>query len=156
MTKDARDTIYYKRSRFVTRLPVGLRYTEAHYWLEDRAGVWRIGLTKFATRMLGDLVEYDFNVRAGDRVGTGQTIGWMEGFKAVTDVYSVAEGDFVRVNPALAEDITLVETDPYAHGWLYEVRGEAEPANLDVHGYVSVLDATIDRLLLSRHEEGPR
>lgn len=154
MTRPA-DTIPYKRSRFSTRLPVDRRYTAAHYWLrEETPGVWQVGFTKFATRMLGDLVEYDFSVGPGDAVTVGQDIGSMEGFKAVTTIYSVADGQFLGAGDALRSDITMAETDPYGRGWLYRVHGRSDPASVDVHGYVALLDTTIDRLLASRHEAG--
>lgn len=155
MSSKPLDTVYYKRSRFSTRLPVGRRYTASHYWLlEEEPGVWRIGLTKFATRMLGDLVEYEFTVTPGGAVEIGQKIGWIEGFKAVTSVYSVAAGEFLGVNSRLESDVTLVDTDPYGKGWLFHVRGQPDPESADVHGYVAILDATIDRMLRSRHEGG--
>lgn len=144
--------VRYKRSRFSTRLPTARKYTRAHYWLEKREpGVWRIGFTKFATRMLGDLVEYSFAVEAGQAVEVGQEIGWIEGFKAVTNVYAVASGEFAGANSGLESDITAVENDPYGAGWLYEVRGEPEPECVDVHGYTAILDATIDKMLQGRH-----
>ena len=119
------ETVFYRRSRFATRLPVDRLYTPAHYWLvEEEPGVWRVGLTGFATRMLGDLVEYGFSVKPGGAIDVGQTIGWLEGFKAVADLYSVARGEFLGANEALAGDITLVESEPYKRGWLYRVRGE--------------------------------
>jgi len=148
-------TVQYKRSRFLTRLPVDRRYTAAHYWLqEESSGVWRVGLTKFATRMLGDLVEYEFSVQTGDTIAIGQELGWLEGFKAVTNLYSVAAGEFLSVGDGLCSDITVVESDPYGAGWLYRVGGAPDPASVDVHGYVAILDATIDKLLQSRHEKG--
>lgn len=154
MTRPA-DTIPYRRSRFSTRLPVDRRYTAAHYWLrEETAGVWQVGFAKFATRMLGDLVEYDFSVKPGDAVTVGQDIGSIEGFKAVTTIFSVADGEFLGAGDTLRSDITIAETDPYGRGWLYRVRGRPDPASVDVHGYVAMLDATIDRLLASRHEAG--
>jgi glycine cleavage system H protein len=148
-------TVFYKRSRFSTRLPVDRRYTAAHYWLfEELSGIWRVGFTKFATRMLGDLVEYDFNVTRGMRVSVGQEIGSIEGFKAVTTLYCVAEGEFLGIGDDLQSDITAVESDPYGRGWLYRVSGRPDPGSVDVHGYVAILDATIDRLLASRHAAG--
>jgi glycine cleavage system H protein len=145
-------TVFYRRSRFATRLPRDRRYTPAHYWLlEEEAGVWRVGLTGFATRMLGDLVEYDLSVKPGATIEVGQTIGSLEGFKAVAELYSVASGELVGGNPDLAQDITLVEGDPYRRGWLYRVRGQAADGHLDVEGYVAVLDATVDAMLKNRH-----
>lgn len=152
-TSPASRFIRYKRSRFATRLPVDHRYTRSHYWLKrDDSGCWRIGLTTFATRMLGDLVECTFAVGPGDPVEIGQPIGSIEGFKAISDIYAVASGRFVGANEALDTDITLVESAPYGDGWLYVVDGTADPENLDVGEYVHVLDATVDRMLASRRE----
>jgi glycine cleavage system H protein len=103
--------------------------------------------------MLGDIVEFDFKLNAGMLVEPGQLIGWTEGFKAMSDVYSAASGEFLGANPALAGAITLIDHDPYGKGWLYQVRGRPDPGSLDVNGYIAVLDATIDRMLRSRHEE---
>ena len=154
MSQASAETIYYKRSRFSTRLPVDRRYTGAHYWLlEESAGVWRVGFTKFATRMLGDLVEYEFSVPPGGTVSIGQNIGWIEGFKAISTIYSVAEGEFLGLNEMLQRDITSVESHPSGDGWLYRVRGRPEPKSVDVHGYVALLDATIDKMLKSRYQQ---
>ena len=155
MTQPREEVIAYKRARFATRLPVARRYTLSHFWLrEEEPGVWQIGFAKFAARMLGEMVEYEFSVAAGSPVEVGQPIGWVEGFKAVSDLYSVASGEFLGPNPALARDITLVDTDPYEKGWLYRVRGAPDRASVDVHGYMAALDATIDKMLQSRYYKG--
>ena len=155
--RPAGETVRYKRSRFATRLPAHYRYTRAHYWLhrERDDGPWQVGLTTFATRMLGDLVECNLTVASGDPVAVGQRIGAIEGFKAISDLYAVAGGRFAGANGAVDMDITLVESAPYADGWLYAVDGDADPDSLDVEGYISVLDATIDRMLATRGEGDP-
>jgi glycine cleavage system H protein len=148
-------THYYKRSRFSTRLPKNLRYTAAHYWMgEEEPGIWRVGLTKFATRMLGDLVECEVSAPLGAEVQPGQVVGWVEGLKAVSDVYCVMAGEFLGSNPELAIDISLADTDMYGRGWLYKVGGRPEADSLDVDGYVAVLDATIDKMIESRYDSG--
>jgi glycine cleavage system H protein len=152
------ERIHYRRSRFATSLPGDRRYTAGHYWLlrDEGAGSdrWRIGLTKFATRMLGDPVELDFEIEPGAPIETGQVIGWLEGFKATTDIYAPLPGAFAGINPDLESEIALINTDPYGRGWLFEVCGHPGEDGLDVHGYVSVLDATIDRML-GKHHESP-
>jgi glycine cleavage system H protein len=148
-------TVVYKRSRFSTRLPAGYLYSPAHYWLREAAsGVWQIGFTKFASRMLGDIVELDFKVPAGAAIETGQVIGWTEGFKAMSDIYSAASGEFLGPNLALAREITLIDHETYGDGWLYSVRGRPDAAAMDVNRYVAVLDATIDKMLRGRHDQG--
>ena len=147
MQDDRKETIYYKRSRFSSRLPVDRLYTPSHFWAaEVEPGVWRVGFTKFATRMLGDLVEHGFSAKPGDAVTVGQTIGWVEGFKALTDLYCVIDGAFLGGNPALEQDVTLTDSDPYGQGWLYAARGTPEPNSVDVHGYTQLLDLTIDKM----------
>jgi glycine cleavage system H protein len=147
------EDIHYKRSRFSTRLKPDRSYTAGHHWLlRGENDLWRVGLTKFAVRMLGEAVELGFDVQAGAEVKTGQAIGWIEGFKAITDLYSPMGGRFEGSNPELDKEIKLVQTDPYGRGWLYSVRGTPGSGGLDVQGYVAVLDATIDKMLGQRHE----
>tara|TARA_B100000029_G_scaffold400395_1_gene399317 strand:- start:29 stop:484 length:456 start_codon:yes stop_codon:yes gene_type:complete len=145
--------IQYKRSRFSTRLLEHRLYTAGHSWLEqEEEDLWRIGFTKFAVRMLGEIVELGFEVEPGAEVDTGQVIGWMEGFKAVTDVFSPLAGRFEGFNPAVDEKVALLTSDPYGKGWLFRVRGRPGDDCLDVHGYVSLLDTTIDKMLGQRHD----
>lgn len=147
-------SVYYRRSRFTTHLPRDRRYSPAHYWLlEESAGVWRVGLTKFATRMLGDIVEFELSVAPGATVGVGDDIGSIEGLKAVTTVFAAGAGRFLGEGTALRQDVTLAESDPYGDGWLYRLQGTPASDAVDVHGYVAILDATIDRMLTGRHDE---
>ena len=103
MTKQPQETIRYKRARFKTSLPAGRLYSASHFWMEEQeeAGVWRVGFTKFATRMLGDMVDHDFEAQPGMAIKPGQILGWVEGFKAISDVYGFCTGEFIGVNPAL-------------------------------------------------------
>ncbi len=147
-------TIPYKRSRFTTQLPVDYFYTPSHAWLarqaEDR---WRVGITKFATRMLGELVDHGWELKTSSPVACGQVIGWLEGFKAITDIFCVVEGNLAEVNTVLKEKITLVNKDCYGQGWLYEGRGQPDARCMDVHAYARLLDKTIDKILEKQKAE---
>jgi glycine cleavage system H protein len=153
MSESRSGTVYYKKARFLTHLPEGRLYTRSHFWLfEMSSAVWRVGMTKFASRMLGDVVEFGFSVQSGASVEIGQNMGWIEGFKAVSDIYCVAGGEFLTANPALDSDITLLDSKPYGEGWLYEVRGAPDAQVVDVAGYVAILDATIGKMIEGRHD----
>src|SRR5258708_34476046 len=103
MTQLREEVIAYKRARFATRLPVARRYTLSHFWLrEEEPGVWQIGCAKFAARMLGETVEYEFSMAAGAPVQGGQPIGWVGGFKAVSEPYRVGAGQLHGPTPAQA------------------------------------------------------
>lgn len=154
MTTSRDATVYYRRSRFTTRLPRNRRYSPAHYWLlEEAPGIWRVGFTQFATRMLGDFVEVEFRAAPGSAIAVGDDIGTVEGLKAVTTVFAAGTGTFLDEGAPLRADITLAESDPYGAGWLYRLQGTPAPDALDVHGYVALLDGTIDRMLASRHAD---
>ena len=139
----------FKHARFSARFPASYRYARSHYWMaevEGEPGLWRVGFTKFATRMLGELVEAEWKRSDGDVIGAGDQIGWVEGFKAASDVFCVMDGSFVRGNPALDEDACIIRSSPYGDGWLYEARGEPEEESLDIEGYFALLDATITKM----------
>ena len=147
------EEIPYKRSRFSTRLLENRLYTAGHSWLEEEENdLWRIGFTKFAVRMLGEIVELGFETEAGADVETGQVIGWTEGFKAVTDIFPPLTGRFEGFNAAVENQVTLLTSDPYNMGWLFKIRGRPSDDCLDVQGYVTLLDTTIDKMLGQRHE----
>ena len=150
----AREWIKFKHARFTARFPSDYRYSRSHYWMAlvpGEPGEWRVGFTKFATRMLGELVDFNFKVQPGEAVAPGMEIGWVEGFKAASDVFCVMQGTFAGSNPALAADACIVRSDPYLDGWLYAVQGEPEEGHLDVHGYIAMLNATITRMAEEEH-----
>jgi glycine cleavage system H protein len=147
-------TLYYKRSHFVTRLPVAYRYSRSHAWIaQQETDTWRVGLTKFATRMLGEVVDHGFETSPGAPVKPGQVLGWIEGFKAISDVFCVGLGEFAGSNAALENEINLISKDPYGQGWLYLVKGQPDPRCVDVEEYRAILDATIDRILEKQKTE---
>ena len=141
-------TSFYKRSNFVTHLPTDFLYSPSHFWLARIEGDrWRVGFTKFATRMLGEIVDVQIEKTAGAALANGEIIGSIEGFKAISDIYCVVDGTFLAANPTLKTDIELVGREPYGGGWLYEVEGRPDERCGDLASYRALLDATIDRML---------
>jgi glycine cleavage system H protein len=141
-------TLLFKRTHFATRLPVDYVYSPSHFWAREMAdGVWRIGFTKFATRMLGDMVDHGFEVKAASAIEPGQILGWVEGFKAISDVYAFTRGEFTGTNIALQTNIALINKKPYGGGWLYEARGTLDDKCVDAEGYAAILNQTIDKML---------
>jgi len=141
--------IRYKHARFSARLPAHFRYSLSHYWMvedPETPGLWRVGFTKFATRMLGELVEAQFEVKPGDTVSSGDQIGYVEGFKAASDLFCVMDGAFAGGNPILEVDACIVKSSPYVDGWLYAVEGRPEETSVDVHGYIEHLNALIEKM----------
>ena len=146
-------TLFFKRSHFATHLPVDALYSPSHYWLaRDAEGAWRVGFSKFSVRMLGDLVDQGFEASEGATIRPGQILGWIEGFKAISDVYGVIDGVFLGGNPALKGKLALVNDDPYGAGWLYRAKGEPDRNCMPALDYVNLLNATIDRMLAQQKD----
>ena len=142
------NTIHFKRSHFATQLPADALYSPSHYWLaREPDGVWRVGFSKFAVRMLGELVDQAFEIPEGSAVQPGKIIGWIEGFKAISDIYCVVEGVFCGGNPSLKGQLDQINQAPYGAGWLYRAKGEPDRNCMPVLDYVNLLNATIDRML---------
>ncbi|MBL9132503.1 MAG: glycine cleavage system protein H [Verrucomicrobiaceae bacterium] len=148
--------VRFKHARFSARFPDTFRYSRSHYWMSEvEPGLWRVGFTKFATRMLGELVDCEWKPAEGAAVMPGDTVGWVEGFKAASDVYCVMQGQFAGGNALLKADACIVRSDPYEQGWLYAVRGQPEADSLDVQGYIAFLGEKIQRMAEEGHgEEG--
>ncbi len=165
------ETVRFRHAHFSARFPVNCLYAPSHFWMRPADGgpvgdagtpidatttqrLWHVGFTKFATRMLGELVEMVLDVKPGEQVGGGNRLGTVEGFKAVSDLFCVVDGTLSAANPALTAEACLTHSDPYGAGWLYAVQGTPTPGHLDVHGYVALLTEQIDRLQASRYSDG--
>ncbi|MEU6235885.1 glycine cleavage system protein GcvH [Kitasatospora sp. NPDC047058] len=115
--------------------PTHLQYTKEHEWLtaaED--GVSTVGITKHAADALGDIV-YVQLPEVGDTVTAGETCGELESTKSVSDLYSPVTGEIVEVNEAVADDNSLVNSEPFDGGWLFKVRVEATDELLSAAEY---------------------
>ena len=92
-------------------------------------------------------------IKPETQIQPGQILGWVEGFKAISDVYSFSEGQFVGTNPALQQNITLINKKPYREGWIYEVKGQLDNKCIDAEGYAAILNQTIDKMLEQQQAE---
>lgn len=148
MNNEVPGRLRYQRERFAMEIPAAYLYSPTHFWIAPQVeDIWRVGLTKFGTRMLGEMVDHAFSVAPGAVVVGGQVIGWVEGFKAISDLVCLVKGRFVGGNPALVADLNVVNRDPHGEGWLYAVRGQPDAKCITAEGYVKVLDQSIDELI---------
>jgi glycine cleavage system H protein len=112
-------------------LPSGLLYTAEHEYLArtDEDEVYRVGITDYAQGELGDVVYVELP-GPGDSFNQGDTFGTVEAVKAVSDLYMPVTGEVVEVNEALADDPSLINSDPYGGGWMITIRVK-EASQLD-------------------------
>ena len=129
----------------MTVYPEELKYTSEHEWVRvpgEAEGSVRIGITHFAQDALGDIV-YVSLPEVGESVTSGTTVGELESTKSVSDVYAPVAGEVVAVNGSLDATPELVNNDPYAGGWLFEVV-PSDPSQLDALLDADAYQATLE------------
>lgn len=98
-----------------------LKFTITHEWLKEGNGEVTIGITDHAQELLGDMVFIELP-EVGDQVSAGEELGVVESVKAASDFYAPISGIVSAVNELVAENPALVNTDPYAAGWLVKIK----------------------------------
>jgi glycine cleavage system H protein len=102
------------------QFPADLRYTKDHEWIKLDGTTATIGITDFAQSELGDIVYLDINT-VGSSLAAEAVFGTVEAVKTVSDLFLPMAGTITEVNPALASNPELVNTDPYGQGWMVKV-----------------------------------
>ena len=113
-------------------IPEDLRYTAEHEWVRQPGSVdgsVRVGITDFAQDALGDIVFVDLPA-VGVAMTGGEAVGELESTKSVSEIYAPVSGEVVARNESLDATPELVNSDPYAAGWLFEMV-PSEPEQLD-------------------------
>ena len=101
--------------------PDDLHYTKDHEWIRVEGETGTIGITYFAQEQLGDVVHVQLP-RVGEKFAARDTFGEVESVKTFSELYTPASGEVVEVNEALADAPELVNSEPYAGGWMIKIR----------------------------------
>jgi glycine cleavage system H protein len=110
-------------------VPEDLRYTAEHEWIKVTDGTLRIGITDHAQEALGDIVFVTLPA-VGTQVEKGQPLGEVESTKSVSEIFAPVSGEVTGRNETLDARPELVNADPYAEGWMIEIR-PSDPAAVD-------------------------
>ncbi|EAR13499.1 glycine cleavage system protein H [Polaribacter irgensii 23-P] len=122
-------------------IPVALKYTKDHEWIQIEGKIATVGITDFAQGELGDIVYIDVDT-LDDTIAEGEVFGSVEAVKTVSDLFMPLTGEIIAFNEALEDDPELVNSDPYDKGWMIkiEISDESQIADL--------LDAAAYELLI--------
>lgn len=106
--------------------PENVRYTKDHEWIRIEGDEAVVGITDFAQRELGDIVYVEVET-VGQAMAEGAVFGTVEAVKTVSDLFLPVSGTILELNPKLAGNPELVNSDPYGDGWMVRMRLE-DPA----------------------------
>ena len=113
----------------MANIPENLRYSKDHEWLQVDGDVAAIGITDYAQHSLGDVVYIDMP-RVGDKFGAHEAFGSVESVKAVSEIFVPIAGEIAEVNDGLNDAPEVVNSDPYAGGWIVKIKME-NPGDAD-------------------------
>jgi glycine cleavage system H protein len=123
----------------MSTIPEDLKYLKSHEWVKIDGDIATVGITDFAQSELGDVVYVDLP-EVGRVLQAGDIFGSVESVKTVSDVYAPVAGTVVEVNPALAAQSELINTDPYGAGFMMKLQISGDVATdslLDAAGYAA-------------------
>jgi glycine cleavage system H protein len=112
-------------------IPKDLLYTEDHEYVKPTkdAKVVAVGITDYAQGELGDIVYLELP-SVGTRFKKHDVFGTIEAVKAVSELFSPVSGEIVEVNQRLEKEPQLVNSAPYADGWMVKIK-LSDPAEKD-------------------------
>ncbi|MBD5397759.1 glycine cleavage system protein GcvH [bacterium] len=109
--------------------PENLKYTADHEWIKVEGDTALVGITDYAQKELGDIVFVDVTSE-GETLSAGEVFGNIEAVKTVSELLLPAAGEVLELNPALADNPALVNSDPYGEGWIIKVK-LSDPAEVN-------------------------
>ena len=108
---------------------MSLYFTKEHEWIRVEGDTATVGISGHAQEQLGDIVFIEVP-EGGKRVSKGQEAAVVESVKAASDVYAPVSGEVTEGNQAIADDPSLVNSDPEGQGWFFKIRLD-NPGELD-------------------------
>jgi len=112
-----------------TMFPDDRRYSREHEWVRVEGSTAVIGITSFAADELGDIVYVELP-DVGAALTQFASFGVVESVKAVSDLFAPISGKVDEVNDALRTSPELLNSDPFAAGWIAKVT-LADPTQLE-------------------------
>ena len=100
---------------------MSLYFTKDHEWIRVDGDTATVGISNHAQEALGDIVFAEVP-EAGRAVTKGQEAAVVESVKAASDVYAPVSGEVVAGNQALADDPSVVNSDPEGEGWFFKLK----------------------------------
>ena len=108
---------------------MSLYFTKDHEWVRVDGDTATVGISNHAQEQLGDIVFAEVP-ETGRHLAKGQEAAVVESVKAASDVYSPVSGEVVEGNSKVADDPSIVNSDPEGEGWFFKLKLD-NPSELD-------------------------
>jgi glycine cleavage system H protein len=104
-------------------------FSESHEWFKIEGDIVTIGITQFAANELTDITYVEMQP-VGTSLAENESAGEVESVKTTSDIMTAFAGEITEINEAVADDPSLLNSDPFGDGWLAKIK-VASPATCD-------------------------
>lgn len=106
-------------------VPRGLYYDRTHTWaFMEKDGSVRVGIDDFLQHVTGTITRLEMK-KPGEKINKGELLVSLIQRGKTLKIYSPVSGTILESNKSLQSNSTLLNSSPYANGWVYTV----EPSN---------------------------
>ena len=102
---------------------MAVRFSAAHFWVRVEGSEAVLGLSDYLQDQMGEIIKVDLP-DLGDVLRVGRRMGHVESEEATSPLEAPLSGEVVEVNAEAIENPDLINSDPYASGWLLRIRME--------------------------------
>jgi glycine cleavage system H protein len=106
-----------------------LRFSASHVWVRVEGSEAVLGLSDYLQDQMGEITVLDLP-DLGDVLRASRRMGKVESEEASSPIEAPLSGEVLEVNGEALENPDLVNSDPYAGGWLLRMRVE-DPRELE-------------------------
>ncbi|MDP6333180.1 MAG: glycine cleavage system protein GcvH [Candidatus Poseidoniaceae archaeon] len=119
----------------MSEIPEGLYYTKEHEWIKVEGEEVVIGITDHAQHALTDIVYIELP-EVGLVMGEMDEFAIVESVKSASPIFAPLAGEITAVNDNLDDAPELMNTSPYADGWIVKMKLD------DASGLSLLMDAS--------------
>src|ERR1700682_2824192 len=106
-----------------------LRFSGSHIWVRVEGSDAVLGLSDYLQDQMGDITKLELP-DLGDVLHANKRMGQGESEEASSPLEAPVSGEVIEVNADALENPDLINSEPFAAGWLLRVRLE-DPLELD-------------------------
>lgn len=99
---------------------MSLYFTKEHEWVRVEGDTATVGISDHAQNALGDIVFAEVPEK-GRELKKGDDAAVVESVKAASDVYAPISGTVTEGNDDIADDPSLINSDPEGDGWFFKM-----------------------------------
>ena len=99
-----------------------IKFTKSHEYIKPGKEHYTLGITNYAAKELGDIVNLNNVVEKGEMIESEQVISEIDSIKAVSEINTPISGEVIEINNIVERDPSIINKFPLEDGWLLKIK----------------------------------